>query len=454
MSKPAFPKGKTLTHRARRGQEGINLIEKVVLEMHSMWTATGGLEIGIDGLIELFDRSSGEALGKTIAVQSKVQKHFANETAEGFDYYCDERDLNYWLQGNMPVLLVVSRPENGEAYWVSVKDYFSDAERRKKRRVRFSKRDDRFDADAYADLLRLGRDETMGLYLGPIPKDETLYSNLLPVVSFPKRIWVAKTEYKHAKELWPILNDCHRRIGGDWLMHEQSIVSFQNLSREPWSTICDPGACEDFDAWEWAYSLDDDRRRRFVDLLNRTLKDQLYPEVRFWPQLGCYGFSAELENAPIKKRYRSLHQNSELTVVSKYSKKRADGEDFVWLRHLAFRGQFRLFEDQWVLEITPTYVFTWDGNRLDRFHESRLSTIKRLEGNRAVLSSLLVWAETLAQSDDLFRTKPKIRFGDLLTGSLPLGIDDAGWLSGDPEIDPATSEDGNDLFDDVKMPES
>lgn len=417
-----------------------------------MWTPTGGIEVGIDGLIELFDRNSGEALGKTLAVQSKVKKDLANETEEGFDYYCDDRDLEYWLQGNMPVLLVVSRPENNEAYWVSIKDYFSDAERRKTKKVSFSKSADRFNADAYAALLRLGRDETMGLYLGPIPSEETLYSNLLPVESFPKRIWVARTEHKNAKDLWPILNDCGRRIGGDWLMHEQSVVSFQDLRREPWSTICDPGACEDFDVLEWAYSLDDDRRRQFVDLLNRTLKDQLYPDVQFWPKLGCYGFSADLETAPVKKRYRSLHQNSELTVVARYSKERSDGREFVWLRHLAFRGQFRLFEDQWYLEITPTYIFTWDGNRLDRFHESRLSKIKRLEGNRAVLSSVLVWAETIANTDDLFRSSPKIRFGELFTQSLPLGIDDAGWLSGDTEVDPATGDVGGDLFDDLDEP--
>lgn len=410
-----------------------------------MWSPTGGIEVGIDGFIELFDRNSGEALGKTLAVQSKVKKDLANETVDSFDYYCDERDLMYWLQGNMPVLLIVSRPENNEAYWVSVKDYFADADRRKGRKVRFSKSEDRFDVNAFGALLRLGRDENAGLYLGPIPCDETLYSNLLPVESFPKRIWIARTEYKRPQELFPILNDCGRRIGGDWLMHEQSIVSFQDLRKDPWSTICDPGACEDFDTWEWAYTRDDDRRRNFVDLLNRTLKDQLYPDIQFWPKFGCFAFSGKLETAPIKKRYRSLQQQSDLTVVSKYSNTNKKDQTFTWLRHLAFRGQFRLFEDQWYLEITPTYVFTWDGERVYHFHEKSLSGIKRVEGNRAVLYSVLIWAETLARSDDLFRSSAKIQFGELLTESLPLGIDDGGWLSADPEADPDVCE--GDLFE-------
>ena len=444
MSKQSPKKPKTLPQRSLRGQEGINLIEKIVLEMHSMWSPTGGIEVGIDGFIELFDRTTGQALGKTLAVQSKVQKNLANESDEGFDYYCDERDLEYWLQGNMPVLLIVSRPENNEAYWVSIKDYFTDGEWRKSRKVQFSKTANRFNADAYAALLHLGRDQNSGLYLGPIPSEETLHSNLLPVASFPERIWIGRTEHRRPKDIWPILNDCGRRITGDWLMYEQSVMSFQNLTRDPWSTICDPGACEDFDTWEWAYSLDPDRRRRFVQLLNRTLRDQLYPEVQRWPKLGCYMFSADLTRAPVKKRYRSLQQDTEITVVSKYDKTNKEGKEFVWLRHLAFRGQFRLFDDQWYLEITPTYVFTWDGERQYLFHESSLSGIKRVEGNRAVLSAVMLWAQTLAQADDLFRSPPKLRFGELLTATLPIGIDDEGWLSGDPDVDPDAGE--GDLF--------
>ena len=113
------------------------MIERVVLDMRSLWFPTGGTEVGIDGHIELFDQNSGTALGKMIAVQSRVRQSFANETDVGFDYYCDERDLAYWLQGNMPILLIVSRPENDEAYWVSIKDYFDDPVRRQVKRFPF-----------------------------------------------------------------------------------------------------------------------------------------------------------------------------------------------------------------------------------------------------------------------------------------------------------------------------
>ena len=63
--------------------------------------------------------------------------------------------------------------------------------------------------------------------------------------------------------------------------------------------------------------------------------------------------------------------------------------------HGISRGQFRFLEGQWYLELTPTYRFTRDGHALERFHEDRLKGIKRIEGNRAVLSSVLFWADYL-----------------------------------------------------------
>src|SRR5882757_3681888 len=136
-------KPKSLPVRIRHGQQGINLIEKIVLEMGSSWTPTGSLDVGIDGTMELFDPASQIALGKILAVQSKVVANPKNETDEGFDYYCEDRDIDYWLQGNMPVVLIVSQPKRGTAYWLSIKDYFNSVERRRAKKCHFSKRDDR-----------------------------------------------------------------------------------------------------------------------------------------------------------------------------------------------------------------------------------------------------------------------------------------------------------------------
>src|SRR5262249_51197691 len=58
-------------------------------------------------------------------------------------------------------------------------------------------------------------------------------------------------------------------------------------------------------------------------------------------------------------------------------------------------SRFRLFGGCWYLEVVPTYRFTVDGKKKDRFHAERLSYIKRIERNRAVLSQILLWNEAL-----------------------------------------------------------
>ena len=82
------------------------------------------------------------------------------------------------------------------------------------------------------------------------------------------------------------------------------------------------------------------------------------------------------------------------------------------LRHMAFRGQFRRIDTKWYLELTPTYRFTRDGFELDRFHEEGLRGIKQIEGNRAVLSGVLFWADYLRHDDNLFeKVAEPIQFG-------------------------------------------
>ena len=145
----------------------------------------------------------------------------------------------------------------------------------------------------------------------------------------------------------------------------------------------------------------------------------------------------------------SLIRPSKITVVSHFSKTAADGRHFEWFRHLAFRAQFRRLEDTWFLEITPTYRFTSDGLTLDRFHLDRLKGIKRIEGNRAVLSCVLFWADYLRPRTNLFNgSPPPLQFGSLVTFDSGVGIVDQEWLSDDPEFARAAAIENKILFPD------
>ena len=109
----------------------------------------------------------------------------------------------------------------------------------------------------------------------------------------------------------------------------------------------------------------------------------------------------------------------------------------------AFVGSFVQHDGKWYLEVEPTYHFTRDGKRGDRFGGSRLSGIKRLERNPAVLGQLLMWSQVLAPGATLFRKAyPHLAFGPPLTFELPASIDDALYLKHEeePQADAALDE--------------
>jgi hypothetical protein len=70
---------------------------------------------------------------------------------------------------------------------------------------------------------------------------------------------------------------------------------------------------------------------------------------------------------------------------------------------------------------------------LYRFHDDALKGIKRIEGNRAVLSAVLFWADYLLLQDDFFakRDLPLV-FGKLAVFDVDFGINDNQWRKRDP----------------------
>src|SRR5438874_2370228 len=119
-SRPKMVNKNTLT-----GQQGVNFIATVFSEMGYLWTPTSGhSDAGIDGFVEIRNPQTGEATNRILQVQSKATtREWDNETSESFEFRCNDRDLDYWMQGNAPIILVVSRPSTKEAYWVSIKSY-------------------------------------------------------------------------------------------------------------------------------------------------------------------------------------------------------------------------------------------------------------------------------------------------------------------------------------------
>jgi hypothetical protein len=426
------------------GERGVNLIQRIVLEMGHMWYATGGVEAGIDGFIEIRDATSGEVTNFVVQVQSKAgPSFFRSETETSFEFRCDEKDLDYWLQGNAPVILVVSRPESDEAYWVSIKDYFRDPKTRATRKVRFDKDRDRFDESCRAEITRLAVPKDAGLYFAPPPKQETLHSNLLRVSHFPERLYVARTDYRTGQEVQAKLREMDVRGENEWFAKYKSILSFNDLSEWPWDHICEQGTVEAFDSEEWAYSEDLDVRGDFVQLLNRCLSAKAYAlGLRYDKDRHCHYFKATKKLVDRKLSYKSVVNETTRTVVKRYTKKDNPNET-AYYRHSAFEGRFKRFDGTWYLEITPTYHFTRDGYRPSAFYEDKLTGIKQLETNQALLGQTVMWAEYLSRDGDLFEPKyPLLDFGELATFDLAAGIDEDAWRRDDEAGDEEDAPEG------------
>jgi Domain of unknown function (DUF4365) len=269
---------KTISAQGVIGQRGINAIERIVLEMGSRWTPSGANEVGIDGYIELFDPSSHKPLGVTVAVQSKVVSAIATGSTNSFEYWCDPADLEYWLNGNTPVVLIVSSGNPNEAYWISVRGYFKDWKPAHSTTVSFDKAKHRFSPDSFSDLTNIAAPKA-GLYFAPSRRIETLQTNLLRLNAYPPIIFAAQTDCRRSHEVSAALRTAQGERDGAWTLWEKKIFSFHDLGTAPWSSACESGTLEQFASSDWAVSPDSQLRYIFLQLLNRTLKARIRRQI-------------------------------------------------------------------------------------------------------------------------------------------------------------------------------
>lgn len=436
------------------GQQGINLIEQMVLGMGFMWYPTGGVEAGIDGTIEIRNPTTGEVFNNIIQVQSKATgAPFTSETETSFTYMCKERDVEYWLGGNTPVILVVSRPKDKEIYWIPVKSYFDSPEKIKSKKVIFDKKAHAFSKECTSDLISLSVPKTVGLYLDPIQKPEELYSNLLEIKKLPEHIYMAETTFTRSKEVMDEMRRLGTDLNGEFILRNKKILSFHDLDTYPWNRLCDVGTLDSFGVDEWAYSEDTDRENEFRDLLNQSLTEMLRGKhVRFSRDHRLYHFTATRNLSDREYPYLSISKKTKRTVFGGYSK-RKDTDDPAYYRHSAFYGKFLLFDDKWFLEITPTYHFTRDGFKDYKFSDDKIKKIKMLELNMAILGQVVMWSKLLqpVKEPNLFEAPKKelIEFGELLKISSEYGIDDSTWLPKEAQEDAPTIDSDQLLLNDL-----
>lgn len=422
--------GKFISNNQLLGSRGETFIRDLVLRMGHVFECIH-TDAGLDGTIELRDSATGEMLNLLLRVQVKSTTNFQSESSDSFSFTCDARDIEYWLKGNTPNILVVCNPQEQVAYWKSIRDYFSTPESRKKRTVRFSKVKDVFDATTYGKLFELARPTDSGLYMEAPQQSELLTSNLLRVKRLPKTIHIAPTNCRSIKEVYAKAGDHGADLPPEILLYQKTLISIHDFREEPvWRLVCEHGASE-------AYELSD--RFDWNDLADRTL----FAEFLF----KCFkGFAekARLRYSPKDRTFYSpLIKQGTSAQTKKFHSSRRDsarmqkrglvtplGGKAKGFRHCAFSADFEYIEKKWFMQISPTYFYTSNGWRRKINAEEFLTKIKQLERNKAVFSQLRLWEEYLCEagsSDLLSEGYPHLEFGPLEFFNIERAVPDDLW---------------------------
>jgi hypothetical protein len=422
------------------GQQGISLIQGIVLSMGFMFYPTGGVEAGIDGSIELRDTETGEVGNLLLQIQGKAteRERLQGETEETFEFPCADADIEYWTKGTLPVLLIVVALKTQKAYWKSLKEWFSDPERRKSRKVVFDKAKDEFTRDSKAALISVATAVRPGASGPSVKKSEQLLVNLMEVRFAPRLFW-APTSHGTDKSFGGALGEIVKPTRGEWIVRSKSVLSFHPLDEYPWKKLCDWEAMEEFDTTEWANSDDEDRQRDFVALLNRAIGEFVRPELYRDRDSGVFFFRKPMERNNLNYAYRSLQNITTRRVVGSYGKKKSDPKKPAYWRHSAFLHRFVRLAGKWCAEITPTYHFTYNGQDTDAYAGERLKKIKEIENNAAVMGQFVMWRDFLTThgaEDLLKKTYPFLSFHALDALDLDVGVTDDLWKS--QESDPSS----------------
>ncbi len=223
--------------------------------------------------------------------------------------------------------------------------------------------------------------------------EETISTNLLPVVKLPELIWSAAPSLRKSPDssFAP-----EPRPTAVYVMRNDRIISFEDLSdpNGPLWSLVRPETVgeEEVEAW----LEDPDRRRIIVELLNK--------EIRFLaerigllhePRKSKFYFSCDGDNRKETwiPRFREI---STLTVAQRMWAQQLHHYIF-W--HTAVVARFTQLDDRLYLMLTPTLQLTEDGHHAI-FGQREGTVITRLTYNRynsSYLNSLLFWIFKLAK---------------------------------------------------------
>lgn len=426
---------KKLSQNQLLGQRGELIVADRTLAIGFVFDGRNRLETGVDGFLELRDPQTGQTLAKWIGVQVKTTEagSYAYEDQNGFEYLIKPGDLAYWQGANIPVILALVRLSDNSIFWKPI-EIASSAE---PRRIRFDKTQDAFEkaaADKIAALC-IARDR-LGSYVPPMQSGEDAHLTMIRV-ALPDEIFVGASLFASGREAARELVGVDPRAPFDWVVRSRRFLSFRDPRGTALSEIVDDGSVEAVETTAVSLSDDLDDEYVFIDLLARTLSVQLDEQLTFDRESRALYFRALGQNKGRKYRYRSLVNETSADVVTVW---RAKDGHVGSVRHHAFVPRFQHIGDEWLLSITPTFVFTRDGFRPHYNSGALIAGKKKKEKNGAVRGQFVMWRHLLInsgeKSHDLLLERPGriafLRFEALEPIQMPLAVPEDAWRREDP----------------------
>ena len=376
---------KRITDNQLIGELGEAAVRKRFLSFGFQFDPRSRLEAGIDGIAEIM--IEGEPSARMIAVQVKSTRtgNYTGENDTEFFYLLESKDLDYWRNSNLPVILILYRESDESFFWKPVNAGLGP----EARRLGFNKATDVLNRDAVDRLAALTVPKAgFGYYVPPLRGGETALVNLLPVV-LPPEIFVATSPYESKRAIAELVNQ-QEPPRFDWTIRDGAFWSFHDPRTASTRAIVDLDQVEAVETRALASHQDIDEQNNFLFLLRQTLRHQFSNDLAWGKDGRLLYFQALERNQPRTFQYRSAKNKTEADVVNvvRHSK---TPEKISFVRHHAFIPRFECLMDQWFLMVNPTYHFTTDGLQRHSYPHALLSGKKRLDNNASLRGQVIMW---------------------------------------------------------------
>ena len=380
--------------KRKPANQGVAYVQKVVDEMDCVWRPTPNDDVGIDGEIEL--GKEGVATGRILKVQVKSGTSYVrNPTGTGFDFYATPDDLQYWNGANLPVVLIVHDPARNEAYWKPIQAWLEEnpGSLSKGRLIHFSRRKDRFVVSTFMQLCNLALpDEAELTNFLKNRITEPLYSNLLPVLSYPETLFQFQISESRIVET-PYDEEQFPRT---FVPHGHGYIGFRD-PRQPGSKVAAVVIGSTVETERSSQYLQNPAARsKIVGIWNENVSTYLLSRGLVQRDKTRFYFPPEGDAKPREIEWDAPRRRATRKVAYPYTGKQSQKTMF-WVHH-SIRAQLRNVGGEYFLKLEPGYVFTRDGTAVIESSDAGALSTSRMsqERNYQVLNHLYFWTWFLA----------------------------------------------------------